>query len=96
MPNAGDFDRPRFLARFARADEEGRIALLQEANAKLAANEMFDLAEDCYRRGDNGEKRAVLRSLSPFAEPERYIELAAQACRSSVQTVFEALAKPAS
>jgi len=92
VPAAGDFDRPRFLARFARADEEGRVALLVEANSKLGAAEMFDLAEDCFRHGDNGERRAVLRSLSLLQEPERYVELAAQACRSHVQAVFEALA----
>jgi hypothetical protein len=68
------------------------MALLLDANAKLSASEMFDLAEDCFRHGDNGERRAVLRCLSLFSEPERYVELAAQACRSSVQTVFEALA----
>jgi hypothetical protein len=80
------------LARYARANEDARISLLVEANAKLSAGEMFDLAEDCYRHGDSGEKRAVLRCLSQMKEPERYVELAAQACRSSVQTVFEALA----
>jgi hypothetical protein len=74
------------------ADEAGRIALLLDTNAKLSAAEMFDLAEDCFRHGDNGERRAVLCSLSLLQEPERYIELAAQACRSSVQTVFDALA----
>jgi hypothetical protein len=88
----GDFKRAQFLAQFAKADEEGRVALLLDANRKLGAPEMFDLAEDCFRHGDNGERRAVLRSLSVLQEPERYIELAAQACRSSVQTVFEALA----
>lgn len=68
------------------------MALLLDADKKLPASEMFDLAEDCFRHGDNGERRAVLRCLSLFAEPGRYVELAAQACRSSVQTVFEALA----
>jgi hypothetical protein len=92
VAGTSDFDRPRFLARYARANEEARIALLLEANAKLGAGEMFDLAEDCFRHGDSGERRAVLRCLSQLKEPERYVELAAQACRSSVQTVFEALA----
>jgi hypothetical protein len=68
------------------------MALLLDASDKLSASEMFDLAEDCFRHGDNGERRAVLRCLSLFSEPERYVDLAAQACRSSVQTVFEALA----
>ncbi len=100
MPGKGEpFARPQFLARFASAgrkcgaeDEGARIALLLDANAKLAATEMFDLAEDCFRHGDNGEKRAVMRTLSLLQHPELYVELAAQACRSSVQTVFEALA----
>jgi hypothetical protein len=76
----------------AGADEAGRIALLLDANRKLGVAEMFELAEDCFRHGDNGERRAVLRCMSLLQEPERYVELAAQACRSSVQTVFEALA----
>ena len=53
---------------------------------------MYELAEDCFRHGDNAERRATLRALSLFAEPSRYVEIGAQACRSHVQTVFESLA----
>jgi hypothetical protein len=73
-------------------DEAARVALLLDADTRLGEAEMLDLATDCFRRGDNGERRAVLRSLAVLTDPARYVDLAAQACRSHVQTVFEALA----
>jgi hypothetical protein len=73
-------------------DDAGRVALLIDADARLSPAAMYELAEDCFRHGDNSERRATLRALSLFAEPSRYVELGAQACRSHVQTVFESLA----
>jgi hypothetical protein len=45
-----------------------------------------------FRRGETAERVAVLRSLALLPEPTRFVELAAEACRSHVQDVLEALA----
>jgi hypothetical protein len=76
----------------APVDELGRIGLLVLAAKLLSPGQMVDLCEDCFRHGDNGERRAVLRSLSLLPSPKELTSLGAQACRSHVQTVFEALA----
>ena len=73
-------------------DELGRISLLGEAFARLAPSRAAALCEACYARGDNRERQAVLRALPFVPEPGRFVPLAADACRTSVQTVFEALA----
>src|SRR5262249_46563610 len=76
----------------AALDEVARVALLLAADDALDPAAMVELLDDCFRHGDTGERRAALRPLALFAEPSRYADLAAQACRSSVQPVFEALA----
>jgi hypothetical protein len=73
-------------------EELVRVALLLDSDTRLAPADMQTLADDCFRHGDSGERRAVLRALALLTEPSRYVELAAQACRSSVGTVFEAIA----
>lgn len=49
---------------------------------------------ECYRLGDNAEKRAVLRTLPLLLgglPPDPLVELAIAACRTNVTTVFEAI-----
>jgi hypothetical protein len=50
------------------------------------------LIEDCYSQGDNRERQAVLRALPLLPMPERYVAIAVEACRSSIQPLFEAIA----
>lgn len=70
-------------------DEVGRIALLL---ARLGAIEdHLALVQDLFYRGDAREKQAVLRALPLLPEPAQFLEIAVEACRSSVQTVFEAI-----
>jgi hypothetical protein len=77
-------------------DELGRVTLLALALAREPAGALT-LLEECYARGDNRERQAVLRAL-PFvavAAPDalsRFVALARDACRTSVQTIFEAIA----
>ncbi|NUP13713.1 MAG: EboA domain-containing protein [Polyangiaceae bacterium] len=77
------------IAHGAPADELARICVL--IRATRAHGDPVALATEWYRRGDNREKRAVLRALSVLDDPDRYAELGAAACRSSVQLVFEAI-----
>jgi hypothetical protein len=72
-----------------RVDELWRVAVLTSA----ASRDDFErLVADVYRGGDSDERRAVLRALALFPAPERFAALAADACRTSVLPIFEAIA----
>jgi len=74
------------------ADELGRVALLAAAAVHWPDAEIEALAEDCYRQGDGAERQAVLRALPLLPAPERFLEIAVDACRSHIQPLFEAIA----
>jgi hypothetical protein len=74
------------------ADELGRVILLGAAFAELAPERAARVLEACYERGDNRERQAVLRALPFVPDNARFLPLAVDACRTSVQTVFEAIA----
>ncbi len=88
---AGDAG-PAWLLTAAPADEIGRVALLLRGAERFAPDAFVALVGECFRTGDNREKRSVLRSLALLPQPPRFVELAATACRTSVQTVFEGIA----
>ena len=48
--------------------------------------------DELWAHGDNRERQAVLKALPLLPEPERFVALAIEACRSNVLTVFEAIA----
>ncbi|MEJ7728038.1 MAG: EboA domain-containing protein [Polyangiaceae bacterium] len=50
------------------------------------------LVAELFRQGDSDEKCAVLHALPLLDEPARFVDVAVNACRSSVQPVFEAVA----
>lgn len=74
------------------ADEAGRGALVLATVATLDAGDHVAFVRDAIRRGDNRERQAVLRVLAHLPEPARFVELAIDACRTNVQSVFEAIA----
>ena len=74
------------------ADELGRVLFLGAAFAELSPTRAARILEACYERGDNRERQAVLRALPFVPENARFLSLAVDACRTSVQTVFEAIA----
>lgn len=73
------------------ADECGRAAMLLAASNPVAP-QLVGLVADLYRRGDARERQAILRVLAALPEPQRFVELAVDACRTNVATVFEAIA----
>lgn len=73
-------------------DELARGLLLVRAASMLSPTALQRLVEECYARGDNRERRAVLRSLALLPQPERFVALAVEACRSSIEPLFEAVA----
>jgi hypothetical protein len=73
-------------------DELGRATLLLRAVEAVAPSAAEVLVNECFSRGDNRERQAVLRALSLLPDPQRFLPTAIEACRSSVQPVFEAIA----
>jgi len=69
-----------------------RVALLALACAALDPAEHLPLLKEAYAKGDNGERGAVLRALALLPEPRRFLDIAAEACRTNVPDVFEAIA----
>jgi hypothetical protein len=69
----------------------GRMVLVAAA-VDAAGDAAPALVAELYRQGDNEEKCAVLRALPLLDGPARFVDVAVNACRSSVQPVFEAVA----
>jgi hypothetical protein len=67
-------------------DELGRVALLVQPGVAPEA------IEQCFFRGDNRERQAVLKALPILDEPARFLALGVEACRTSVEDVFRAIA----
>jgi hypothetical protein len=74
------------------ADECGRAALVASALTALPGDEHVAFIRDLIRRGEVRERQAVLRVLAGLPEPARFVDLAVDAFRTNVQSVFEALA----
>jgi hypothetical protein len=75
------------------ADELGRaILLLAAAETTGDPAKVAGAVDDLFRLGEMREQQAVLRVLSQLPEPERYVGLAADAVRTNVVSVLEAIA----
>jgi hypothetical protein len=72
--------------------EVGRAALLLSALASLPPTAHAELVDELFLRGDSAEREAVLRALPLLPDPSRFLDTAVEACRTNVQTVFEAIA----
>jgi hypothetical protein len=73
-------------------DELGRVLLVGRVFRDLSPERAARLLEACYARGDNRERQAVLRALPLVPQRARFVPLAIEACRTNVQTVFQAIA----
>jgi hypothetical protein len=70
----------------------GRMALLARALETTPEERHVALVREVYLRGDFAEQAAVLRALPLLPGPERFVDLAIEACRTNVLDVFEAIA----
>lgn len=70
----------------------GRALLLVRLCEQVPDAEHVASLEQVFRTGDNAERQALLRALVLLPAPERFVEIAIDACRSHVQSVFEAVA----
>jgi hypothetical protein len=73
-------------------DELGRALLLLAAADGRPRDLLAALVEDLFRKGEMREQQALLRVLAYLPEPDGYARLAAEAVRSNVASVLEALA----
>lgn len=73
-------------------DELARIAVLVRAASVLDGAALAMLVDECYRHGDTREREAVLRALAVLPEADWTVGIGVDACRSSVQPIFEAIA----
>lgn len=76
----------------AGVDECGRAALVAAAVAALPSDQHVVFVRDLVRRGEVRERQAVLRVLAALPAPARFVDIAIDACRTNVQSVFEAIA----
>lgn len=72
--------------------EAARASLILAAFDALSAEEQVALVEELYRTGEQREQVSVLRTLPRLPQPERFGELAIQACRTNSLEVFRAIA----
>lgn len=73
-------------------DELARIAVLVRAADALDDAPLAALTEECYQHGDTRERQAVLRALPVLRAADWTVAIGVDACRSSVQPIFEAIA----
>lgn len=73
-------------------DELGRVALLLLAAERSSQAGFRELVDDCYRHGDTRERQAVLRALPLLPQAEGFLSVGVDACRTSIQPLFEAIA----
>lgn len=69
-----------------------RATLLIAICEQLDGDARLQLLSSVFKTGDNDERAALLRTLPLLPEPERFVDLGIEACRSHVQSVFEAIA----
>jgi hypothetical protein len=71
--------------------ELARAALLCRGLAAVPPEQHLPLLRELFRTGDNAERESVLKTLILLPQPERFLDIALDACRSAVQTTVEAV-----
>lgn len=99
LERAGRIDRSAFASAYSAAGRRvgethadlARAALLLEAVACVPPAEQPLFVEEVFSTGNNREREALLRALILLPDPARFVAVAQEACRTSVQSVFEAI-----
>jgi hypothetical protein len=71
--------------------ELARVALLCRGLATTPMEQHLPLLLELFRTGDNAEREAILKTLILLPAPGRFLDIALDGCRSSVQTTVEAI-----
>jgi len=74
------------------ADAARAVLLLSRAETSLDREDFVNDATACYEEGDAAEQQSWLRTVGVLPEPRRFLPTVIDACRSSVQPIFEAVA----
>src|SRR5262245_7614197 len=69
-----------------------RLALLLERAEAVDAVDFYADALACYELGDAREQRSWLKAVTLLPEPEQYLALVIDACRTNILPQFEAVA----
>lgn len=72
--------------------DHARAILLLAALERTPDEDHVPLVEKLFRTGEIGEQESLLRVLPVVPDPERFVELAVEACRTNAETVFAAIA----
>lgn len=73
-------------------EDAGRAAILLARAEQGRGPEDFGAVSACYEHGDAREQQSWLKAVGVLPVPERFLPLVIDACRSSIQPVFEAVA----
>ncbi len=73
-------------------DEAGRALLVLRGIAMVPDADRVRWLDGLHRAGGMRERQALLRVLALLPHPERFLAIALDACRTSTQPVFEAIA----
>jgi hypothetical protein len=73
-------------------DDFARAALLVSAAERLGADAFADAATACFERGDAREQQSWLKAVNALPDPERFLRLAIDACRTNIVPLFESIA----
>ena len=69
-------------------DELARAALLLAASETLPVEEHTGVVEEAFRKGDNAERFALLKSLALLPGSLRFLKTATEASRAQVRDVY--------
>jgi len=72
-------------------EDAARAALLL-SSATASPDVFARAATDCYDQGDSGEQQSWLKSTALLPEPERFLAIVIDACRTNIMPLFEAIA----
>jgi len=73
-------------------EDAARAVLLLARAERSHGDDFVSAATACYEHADAREQQSWLRAVGVLPEPERFLPLAIDACRTSVLPVFEAVA----
>ncbi len=73
------------------AEDAGRLLLLLTRAAEGGHDVEAD-AGACFEQGDTRERHSWLRGVASLPEPERFLPLVVDACRTNILTLFQAVA----
>ena len=73
-------------------DDAARAALLLAAAERLSGDAFATVATTCFERGDAREQGSWLRAIALLPDPERFLSLSIDACRTNIIPLFESIA----